>query len=958
VSRRLVVVLFLDLVGWTRLAERVDPEPLQLLLERYYEICSAAVEEHGGIVEKFIGDAIMAVFGAEQSSEEDAVRALRAAVRIRSDVRELPGPEARPVEIHCGVAAGEALVTRSPRAGLRVVGDVVNLAARLQSAAGAGEIIVNEIAGQLAGQHFALHPVPPLTLKGKAEPVPALRVAGPGGDPEAGDEVPLVDRNAERARLRAAFERVVTERRAATITVLGAPGIGKTRLVRDLRFRAVWGTCPSYGPNGTRAALLPMLDALTRQSPASRAAVRADDRLAAVLDGLRHPSPARRDGTGPGPGVEEVAWAARALLAAAAAEPLVVVWDSLEWAGPSLLRLIGELADGLRQLPVLMICVARPELLELGAPWIRGEPDEVLTVGALDRADSAQLAALVAVAGAGEVQAHEAGLLDRAGSHGAGNPLFIRLMVESAQPAGPGVPASITAMVGAMIDRLPASARELLGAASVAGSTFTVRQLVCLSGPVEAAGIDVLVRRQLIRATGLPGGYSFVQQPVHEVAYGRLDKHQRLAWHRLLADGDVSPAFHLEAAVRLLGDLRPGDAELAPLAGSAADALLREGTTALRQRDVPAAIDLLHRAMAVSPEGGFPPAAAIRLSDALLLAGDTRQAVAVVADAARRSPDARVRRACLVQRHLLEVRLGRLGEPAVELVRAEVGTDPEDRRSGCRFEQLLMLLHLGHGRFGAAERAAHAALEHARALGDDYEQDRLLVALCEVRQWSPTPIAEQLTGCAELADRFTADRFLLVPVLCAQARGRALTGDRAGAQAALAEAGAAVTQLRLRLGQVLVDQAAGLVCALEDSPAEAQRHFLRAAVALEEAGHAPGALTLRVQAARVRPGDGAGIAALLAQETEMDLRGRILCLAAAARLGAGGDSAEELIGAVAALLAETDDPCLRGDVYFDLARAHRRLGRPIGARLMAGAAIGSYAVAGATRPIRTVRAWL
>jgi hypothetical protein len=287
-------------------------------------------------------------------------------------------------------------------------------------------------------------------------------------------------------------------------------------------------------------------------------------------------------------------------------------------------------------------------------------------------------------------------------------------------------------------------------------------------------------------------------------------------------------------------------------------------------------------------------------------------------------------------------------------LRADVDADPADRRSGCRFEQLLMLRHLGNGRFGSAEQAARAALEHARAIGDDYEQDRLLVALCELRQWAPTPIAEQLAGCAELAARFAADRFLLVPVLCAQARCLALTGDPDGARTALAEAAAAVAELRLTMGQVLVDQAAGLASTLDGSPAEARGHFHRAAVALEEAGHAPSALTLRVQAARVGPA--AEITGLLEREPEMDLRGRILCLAAAARVGA--TTADDLFGRVAALLAGTDDPCLRGDVYFDLARAHRRLDRPVDARLMAGAAIGSYAVAGATRPIRTVREWL
>lgn len=983
-SRRLVVVLFLDIVGYTSLTERVDPETLELLLERYYEICSTAVLEHGGDVEKFIGDAVMAVFGAARSEEDDAARALRTATQIMSDVARLrtAGPAAPPVNVHCGIAAGEALVTRSSRAGLRVVGDVVNLAARLQSSASAGQILVNKTVADLARGHFTLTEMGLLTVKGKAEPVRAFQAAGPAAAEPADDPVPIVDRATERALLREAYRHVSRDQRARIVAVLGPSGIGKSRLIRetvnDLAADgatpiAVFGDCPSYGPRENYAALGQVLDALTRQSAPSADLALADSRIAAALSSLSGAADRARPGTGPGPGIEEVSWAARELIAAAG-RPLIVVLDSLEWAGLSLLHLIGELADGLRHLPVLMICAARPELTQAQVPWISGLRDgDMIDVRALTPADSTRLAVCLAAASQpGELQAHAetatAGAwLGQLALHSAGNPLFIRLLLESAVPGQPvaNVPATITAMVGAMLDRLPEHLQRLLGTVSVIGSTFTLDQLAVLGEPAPAAGVEALEAGGLVRPTGRAGEYAFVQQPVHEVAYGRLEKKRRYAWHRKLAEHGVSTAFHLEMAVGLLRDLRPYDDGLPDLARQAADALLEEGTAALRQRDLPASVGLLDRALALAPAGPGPQRAvtAIRLSDALLLSGDARRALDVAAGVVLDSPAGRARRSCLVQEQLAAARLGTISAASVAALLQEMQTDSEDRVSWCRFEQLRMLVYLGTGHFGAAERAVSAALAHARSLNDTYEEDRLLAALCEVRQWSPAPVAEKLACCAELLERFASDRFLLVPVLASQARCLALSGRGAEARAALAEAGMAVEQLQLTMGQVLVDQASGLCCSLDGQRTEAEAHYRMAADALERAGNVPIALTMRVQAAReaswLRPARAvaAEVAALLARRDEMDLRGQLLCLAASVRLAAVEGDAAPVLGALPALAADTDDLCLRGDVYFELAQAHRHLGRHRAAEEMAGAAIASYAQVGATRPMELVRAW-
>ena len=869
-------------------------------------------------------------------------------------------------------------MTHSPRAGIRVVGDVVNLAARLQSAAVAGEVVVNEVVAHLARPHVNLSAMPPLMLKGKAEPVSAFLVAGPAvpnttmANLRAGGDQRLVDRGEERATLRAAFDRTIHEGRSRLVTVLGPAGIGKTRLVRETAagwgVPVVYGACPSYGANGTYVPLVAVLDELVTKIPACAELARRHGLIGAVLAGLREALRPRRETRRPGPGVEEVLWLARELFAAAATGPLVVIWDSLEWAGPSLLRLLGDVLDSLRDRPVLTVCIGRPDL-DLG--WLRDRPEGVaVQVGALDLADSAELATCLVGASIGEVQPHVLGLVERVTLYGAGNPLYIQLLLESVTPGGSldEVPATITAMVGAMIDRLPAPAAQLLGVASVIGLTFSVDQLALLrEAPVNVHELAALSQRELIRAMGRPGEFGFVQQPVHEVAYGRLEKEQRYRWHRRLAEHGVSPAFHFESAVRLLGDLWPEDPDLAELSGAAAQGLLTEGTTALRQRDMPAAIGLLQRAFSIIHSGHQPwrAVAAIRLSDALMLTGDTHRAVEVMSEVMRTSDDRTLLRACLVQQQLLAVRLGRSEQLAVDRLVTEVTGEPFDRLAWCRFEQLRMLIHLGAGRFGAAESSAMVALVHARAIDDAYEEDRLLAALCEVRQWSPTPMAEKLSGCEELERRFAADRFLLVPVLAAKARCLALLGENDTARMTLDEAGAVVEQLRLTMGRVLIDQAAGLVCSLADDHGAAEHHFTAAADALEETGYAPVALPLRVQAAREHARGSAGvdeartrIADLLARRGEMDVGGRLLCMSTAVRLEAGAGQDHPIRTDVLSLLDRTDDPCLQGEIYFDLAQAHRLLGRPAESSAMTAAAVECLSAVGATKPLRMVQAWM
>ena len=969
-SRRLVVVLFTDLVGWTSLAERLDPEPLQQFLESYYDICVTAVERHGGMVEKFIGDAVMAVFGVERAREDDALSALRAALTMRDEVAQLVvagNGGVRPA-VHCGLAAGEALVTQSARAGVRIVGDVVNLAARLQNAAPAGEIFVNEMMARLVQPYAAVAPLPPLTLKGKRDPTPVWRAYGlPDGPPVERARAPMIDRDPERARLLTVFRDVAEAGHARAVLLVGPPGVGKSRLVRDVvelirhrdsRTLAAIGRFLPHAEPGGYGPLGQVLDTLLNDTDlAGRIAGVRGGRLLEVLSHIHHP--AHPAGNGTGPGIEEISWAMREVLAHVAPRPTVLVWEDLQWAEPALLGIVTDLMTSLREQPVLSICVSRHELPRLPVDgrvlWT------LLEIAPLPHAETIDLVShLLTAAEPAEVMAQSMEVLERVVDDCAGNPLYAELMVETlALGYAPGeLPPSILALVGAMIDRLPADCARLLERASVIGTDFTLEQLALLGGGSAPKLLNDLIGRQMVSAGARPGSYRFEQHLVHGVVYGRLDKRHRLEWHRRLAEHDVSPAVHLVAVVGLLRDLSPDDPDLARYAARAAEVLLAEGTLALRRRNLPTALDLFRRAerLPTGDEDPYRRLAILRLSDALLLAGDLPAARAVVEGSADRLH--RVHRALLA---------GRAGEPAgtaLADLTAELSEDAGDHLGWSRLQQARMFLEVAEGRFQDAERSARSALGHAEAMGDDYESDRLRAAICELAQWSPIPVRKRLAFVDDVVARFADDRSLLVSVQVVQARLLALADELDRAWAVLAGARRAVDDLRLTMAGILVEQATGVVASLAGERERAERHLGAAARSLETTGHRPAALTLRAMAVRERlrrcPDDQAltEVRVLSGHHDRMDLRGSILHGAnevlAAARPGGHIDDG---VAGMRARLEHTDDVCLHADVLTDLALAQQRCGDVTAARTLADSAAELYAAIGALLPLRRIRAW-
>ncbi|MCK2220400.1 AAA family ATPase [Actinomadura sp. ATCC 31491] len=1020
-ARRRVVVVFIDLVGSTELAERLDPELLRTILDRYHRACTAGIAEHGGVVEKYIGDAIMAAFGIPISSEDDALRAVRAAYaafgRVGRLSDELAPTHGIRLEVHCGIAAGEAMVIDTPGTDLRVIGDIVNTAARLQSAAGAGDILIGDEVARMVRAQARMEPMPPLRLKGKRDPVRAWRLLSPDAPDEAreDDQAPLIGRDDEVRQLHQAYQRTARDHRACVFTLLGLPGVGKSRLVRDFtgglpaETSVLVGRCPSYGAGVTYRPITEMLESLNGDWP--RLAPALEPSSARALRGLATAGPdTDADIDIDAAGVEEIARAVRGLFEALARRrPLVVIWEDLHWAEPTLLELVEDLAAWLLDVPVLLVCVARPELLDLRPTWGGGMACAyALELGPLDPVQMRTLVACLAQsavaagapdpAGDAEVVAHGADpLLERVAEGADGNPLFAELMLETLLEEGADapVPPTVQALIAARLDRLGDGERDVLERAATIGQGFTRDRLATLL-PDDPPDLDELLwkllRQRVIRRAEQPGSYRFTQTLTRDTVYAMTRKELRAAWHLTLADrlaqrartppdgsfeepSQSVVAHHLEMACLLKRDVQPDDPLLPALTARAARALIGEGTHALHRKDLPAALALLERGRELLPPGDpGHRRLAVRICDAGLARGDGERALAAVAAAERMLPDdPRTRLTCAIQRETLHARFG-TAVPALDPLREPLAADPADDLSWCRFHELEALTRLGEGRFGGAEAALRAGLARARSMGDRYEESRLLIGVCELSQWSSTPIAEGLALCAELLARFADDRALLVPVMITQARLLALAGEPSDARAVLDTAARHAADLHLDLAATAVTQVRGLVESLDGRPADAVPLFRRAAGALRAAGQPGPAATLDVYAARelLRQGRHADAARTLdrvdAARTlgrtdaarapggggvRLQARGELLLLALRAHLAAlDGDHGRALTLAAEAgdRLAHTDDPCLRGDVLAELADAYRAADHPAQAADAAGRARRSYAAKGATWP--------
>jgi class 3 adenylate cyclase/tetratricopeptide (TPR) repeat protein len=581
-ERKLVSVLFCDLVGFTARSDNADPEDVRATLRPYHARLRKDIERFGGTVEKFIGDAVMAVFGAPVGHEDDAERAVRSALRIAESIGELnedsPGLD---LAVRVGVNTGEAVVAlgaRPEQGEGMVTGDVVNTAARLQTIAPVNGVVVGEVTYRATKDVVDYEHLDPVTVKGKAGPIPIWRAVAArsrfGVDVEQGTRTPFIGRANELALVIQTFARTVQESSVQLITITGEPGAGKTRLLWELRRHlddqpdlVYWrqGRCLPYGEGVTYWALGEMVKGqagiLESDSP-EEAAAKIEAAVIAVM-----PDDAEREwmlsrlaplvgstGTEGERSDREESFAAwvRFLESIAIHHPLVLLFEDLHWADQPLREFVEHLVDWATGVPLLVVCSARPELYELHPGWGGGKRNSTtISLAPLSEADTARLisAMLEQAVLPAEVQAE---LLDRAG----GNPLyaeeFIRMLTDrgildrrgaslhiAAPASGIPLPETVQALIGARLDTLSADRKSLLQDASVLGKVFWLGALATMSGrderPVREA-LHELASKELVRAirnTSVQdqAEYSFWHALVRDVAYGQIPRVQRAGKH-------------------------------------------------------------------------------------------------------------------------------------------------------------------------------------------------------------------------------------------------------------------------------------------------------------------------------------------------------------------------------------------------------------------------------------------
>jgi predicted ATPase/class 3 adenylate cyclase len=682
-ERKLVSVLFADIVGSTTLGEDNDPEIVRAVLGRYFDRVRAIVESHGGTVEKFIGDAAMAVFGVPRLHDDDAERAVRAALAIQQAIPELNEESALQLEARVGVHSGEVVAAVDDREQFLVTGDVVNVAARLQQVAQAGEVVVGPLTVQLTRAAIEYEEARTIEVRGRAEPLAVSRaVRARSETPDQARGLPgmrarLVGRVRELRLLVDTFERARDDQRPQLFTLVGSAGVGKSRLVGeflarisgadDVRVEGVVtgltgdvvkleatrpaqppltvlrGRCLPYGTGITYWPLMELVQAdLGVTSTASKADVlarlegRLDDlaidvrtrpalraRLLVLL-GVEEPTVALPDVPALRRTAELASGLGLYLEVIAARGPVVVVIDDLQWADDSVLEIVRDLLERVADVPLLVACIARPELLERAAGWGSGTPNSTTIV--LEPLNGDETRTLIARLL--DIDDLPDALRGRVVERSEGNPLyveeFVRMLIEDGRLVREGdrwraatadsldvrVPESIQALIGARLDALTASEKALVCAASVIGEEFDLDQAIALTGRDDVqADLDAVIRRGILapnRRAG-PGAHRFRHLLIRDVAYATLPKAERGRLHeafgrQLEAEAVAAGrreelveivAYHAERALTLSLELRLPAATLAPRAMRALDVALEPGERSVSREDVRSAATFL-----------------------------------------------------------------------------------------------------------------------------------------------------------------------------------------------------------------------------------------------------------------------------------------------------------------------------------------------------------------------------
>jgi class 3 adenylate cyclase/tetratricopeptide (TPR) repeat protein len=842
--RKVVTVLFCDLVGSTALGESTDPEALRALLARYFDEMKAIVERHGGAVEKFIGDAVMAVFGVPQVHEDDALRAVRAAVEMREALPEIG------IRGRIGVNTGEVVVGTAERL---ATGDAVNVAARLEQTAEAGEILLGAETAQLVRNAVETEPTEPLELKGKSEPLVAHRLLALHEEAPAFArrlDAPLVGRERELRRLEEAFGQAAADRSCQLFTILGSAGVGKSRLAAELigsleGALVLRGRCLPYGEGITYWPVVEVVQQLPEPS-----GLEVDPAAVAVIEGLLGEEQAVTSG-------EEIPWAFRKLLeAAAASSPVVVVFDDIHWAEPTFLDLIEHVADLSREAPLLLLCLARPELLDRRPGWGGGKLNATTVL--LEPLTATQTDELLErLLGAGELEPE---LRTRIRDAAEGNPLFVEEMVALVEASGDGevsVPGTIQALLAARLDQLEPAERGVLERGSVEGRVFhrgAVQALAPHESQVETR-LNGLVRKELVRPdkAQLPGedAYRFRHLLIRDAAYEALPKAQRAELHErfavwlevhgtALVELDEVVGYHLEQACRYRAELGSADEKLGRRASAH---LAAAGRRALLVRDATAASNLLGRAISLAPPSGREGIELLLdLGTALIDRGEMRegdarraQAIALAQSIGDRTLELRAR--CELGVLRLVTTPSFTGEQGLELARSaidELGPGGDDQALASAWFLVVSAENL-RAHWQAAQAAVEHVLEHARGPGDRWRGEALEF-LGPAIFWSPTPVAEGLPRVQAILEGARGNKCLQAWSMRPVAGFYGIQGRFDEAREVLAEAATILGELGRKIDLVTLAFWTGPLERLAGNPAEAARVTGEACDFLERAG--------------------------------------------------------------------------------------------------------------------------
>jgi class 3 adenylate cyclase/tetratricopeptide (TPR) repeat protein len=969
-ARKTVSILFCDLADSTALGEHLDPEPLRELLGSWYEAMRIAVERHGGTVEKFVGDAVMAVFGLPRAHEDDALRAVRAAVDMQTALTRLnaslDGRDVPPLRIRIGINTGE--VVTGVEIDTLVTGDAVNTAKRLEQGAAGGEILIGAVTERLVRHAARLEPVGAVEAKGKSAPVEAWRVLGAiaGADSFARRwDTPLIGRTRELAALRAELTASADDRSCRLVTVIGAAGVGKTRLVSELvaevgaHATVVAGRCLPYGDGITFWPLTELLQRLGGEQAVTEA-MRDEPDAALVAERLRV-----LGGSGSAP-PEELFWAVRRLFETLARpRPLLVVLEDIHWAEPMLLDLVEHVSRWSRDNPILLFCVARPELLEERPQW----DGELVRLEPLSSAEATRL--LEALDGGGILAPD---LRARVAEAAQGNPLYTEQLVAmlADEARAPDelleLPPTIQALLAARLDRLDPDERHVLERASVVGREFWPGAVATLgSGRDEALGplLLGLARRDLMEpaASTIPGedGFRFRHALIRDAAYAgipkraRADLHERFAGWLELHDGtDELLGYHLEQAYHFRDELGAPDDHSRSLGERAGELLTGAGRRALARDDVPAAVNLLERGVALLPRTSDSRGyGLLELAIALMRSGAFPAAEGVLEEAlalARDAGDRRLEQRTLIEREFFRIftnagtsaeEVTRVAEEAIPIL-GELGDDAGLAKAW----HLLSEPPVEACRWGDRAAALERALEHARRAGDDREAAFVAAMLMQAIQLGPTPADAAIKRAHLFLREMQGDRLLTASILSSLAVLLAMRGQFGEAREQWVRARTLLDDLGMapRRAMRSID-AAGIELLAGDAGA-AERELRTGYDMLAEIGDihlrpTVAAYLAAVLAEEGNPADAEEFAAFAESHAwEDDIVTQVMWRVARAQVRApagDGAEAERLAREAVALAAPTDFLDLQATALLALARVLRETGSPEAAHAAADA---------------------